>query len=617
MNTKKKITVLSILIALILVVTTTSVTFAIWSSKHISNANVISSSCINIEFKDLTNEITLNNAYPMTGLDFSNNEQDYYAFVVTNKCDSVVSYSLNLETLEGSEIESDKLKVVLDGFNIGEINADSFEEYMNESERVINESISNGTYESLNIVNFPEERIIMDNGYYRYLPVASLSYFSDTTPTLDNTIYSKNLNNYVIKPHETHMYDMSMYLSEDVGPGEVQNKTWIGKITINSTIASPIKVSFDSDGGELDVSNKIVSTGESYGELPKPTKEGYVFKYWYLDNDESKGINEDSIVYNTSNHTLKAKYVSKDTRAILQGYTFNVLLNTDDILDINITEDTVIKLLPFEGSFSHESEMHDKFDKIIYYNSENTYETECTGLNCNRTGKYKIYIFREYDSINNIVNLYYWCPNANIAITLDRFGVPASSSLDTYHYYKNLKKVDLSGIDTSLMTYMSYMFYGCESLEEVILDGIDTSNVTEMEYMFEDCKKLKYLDLSNFVTNNVEDMTSMFLNCSSLKTINLSSFDTTYVNSMEDMFKNCTSLEKIDLSSFKDDSLNTIESMFEGCTSLKEINLSGFSGERIFDNHMLCDTNIDNIIGYPPSDRAYSCMEDNPIVPLY
>ena len=42
------------------------------------------------------------------------------------------------------------------------------------------------------------------------------------------------------------------------------------------------------------------------------------------------------------------------------------------------------------------------------------------------------------------------------------------------------------------------------------LSGLDTSNVTTMSYMFEDCYSLKGLDLSDFYTNNETNMNSMF-----------------------------------------------------------------------------------------------------------
>lgn len=39
-------------------------------------------------------------------------------------------------------------------------------------------------------------------------------------------------------------------------------------------------VNFNTDGGELDQTTKLVITGNKYGELPTPTKEGYTFMGW-------------------------------------------------------------------------------------------------------------------------------------------------------------------------------------------------------------------------------------------------------------------------------------------------------------------------------------------------
>ena len=43
-------------------------------------------------------------------------------------------------------------------------------------------------------------------------------------------------------------------------------------------------VTFDANGGNVDIQSKVVKLGETYGELPTPTRDGYTFKGWVNEN---------------------------------------------------------------------------------------------------------------------------------------------------------------------------------------------------------------------------------------------------------------------------------------------------------------------------------------------
>lgn len=51
-----------------------------------------------------------------------------------------------------------------------------------------------------------------------------------------------------------------------------------------------INLTFDPNGGILDINNKRVVTGNAYGNLPTPIREGYIFKGW---NGKNKFNKED------------------------------------------------------------------------------------------------------------------------------------------------------------------------------------------------------------------------------------------------------------------------------------------------------------------------------------
>jgi surface protein len=55
----------------------------------------------------------------------------------------------------------------------------------------------------------------------------------------------------------------------------------------------------------------------------------------------------------------------------------------------------------------------------------------------------------------------------------------------------SLKTVTFNNFNTSYMTNMSYMCYNCKSLLEIDLCGLDTSNVTTLENMFWGCENLE------------------------------------------------------------------------------------------------------------------------------
>ena len=154
-----------------------------------------------------------------------------------------------------------------------------------------------------------------------------------------------------------------------------------------------------------------------------------------------------------------------------------------------------------------------------------------------------------------------------------RYGFSFDRDTDNPEYIEN---IILDEFDTSNVTSMRFMFFGCESLKTLDLSNFDTSNVTDMSIMFSDCKSLGTLDLSSFDTSKVTDMVNMFSGCRSLETLDLGSFDTSNVTDMSIMFSDCSSLETLDLSNFDTSNVTNMGFMFHGCSSLETLGLSNF-----------------------------------------
>ena len=123
---------------------------------------------------------------------------------------------------------------------------------------------------------------------------------------------------------------------------------------------------------------------------------------------------------------------------------------------------------------------------------------------------------------------------------------------------------------------MFAVFYGegknkLERLTEISFDNVDTSNVTKMNLMFYGCANLTALNLNNFDTSKVADMNGMFANCTNLTSLNVSNFNTSKVTDMEMMFGGCENLHELDLSNFDTSNSTNMETMFYGCSNLTNI----------------------------------------------
>ena len=80
----------------------------------------------------------------------------------------------------------------------------------------------------------------------------------------------------------------------------------------------------------------------------------------------------------------------------------------------------------------------------------------------------------------------------------------------------NTNLLSLSYVNTTNVTNMSTMFYGCNSITDLDVSSFDTTNVKNMSAMFRNCSALTSLDVSSFDTSNVTNMSYMFSGCISI-----------------------------------------------------------------------------------------------------
>lgn len=165
-------------------------------------------------------------------------------------------------------------------------------------------------------------------------------------------------------------------------------------------------------------------------------------------------------------------------------------------------------------------------------------------------------------------------------------GVKLNDCSSYFQECKNLKTVDLSGLDTSDCSDFSAMFKGCKSLQSVDLSTFDMNNVNNMESMFSSCESLTELDLSMIDTGKVKDFTGLFEECKNLQKINLTGLNTENAESFLNMFDGCHSLANIDVSGFDTGNVTTFSGMFARCRSIESLDLGNFDTSKA--NYMTC-----------------------------
>lgn len=129
---------------------------------------------------------------------------------------------------------------------------------------------------------------------------------------------------------------------------------------------------------------------------------------------------------------------------------------------------------------------------------------------------------------------------------------------------------------TANETSMKGLFAYTPASTTLDLSNVNTSKVTNMSYMFSECK-VPYLDLSGFDVSNVTTMERMFNSCTS--EINIDGWDTSKLTSTNYMFSNFTNKNKyLDLSVLDFSNVTKTDNMFDGCNidyiDIRNLNLN-------------------------------------------
>lgn len=180
---------------------------------------------------------------------------------------------------------------------------------------------------------------------------------------------------------------------------------------------------------------------------------------------------------------------------------------------------------------------------------------------------------------------FYWFSRCENLKTIDGIENMNTSNVTTmagmFYGCGSLTSLDVSHFNTSQVTNMFQMFYNCKGLTSLDVSHFNTGNVTSMQYMFQDCRNLKDLDLSNFNTSKVENMEHMFADCRALTGLNVSAFNTSNVTNMSMMFYGCWDLLSLDVSHFNTSKVTDMAQMFNGCSKLASLDVSNFDTGKV------------------------------------
>ena len=588
--------ILSLIIGVIAIVTSISVTYAYWTSTHVSNSNIVRSGCLNIEYKELSDSVDLRRIGP-------GYNDGRYVFSITNTCNTVINYQVNMETLEGSTLDSSYIYLYMYGDNLFDLKptiADEYDEY----------------YENNQLESFFDNEMI-------------LSELEEVTPTLNNAIKAHKIYSYSIKSNETHVYDLYANIRYDLEDNEGEDKEWYSKVTVVSVPAKQVKVTLDPNGGYIDSNYLYLVEGDTYGNLPQPTKDQSLFLGWYLDGNEDGYVSNNTHLLKDNNHTLIAKYLNISGSSFLEPYAFynyvdnyetneygelvaspfitsvrpyNALVNDEIINNAYLISESGVptyawvdgNTLYYWSTAEKIFMQQDKFENSTYGNNffENLETIDISRIDTSKMTdmsnmfsnlKNLVYLnLNDLDTSNvrDMSQMFYYLKN--IELDFSNFNTSNVTNMDAMFAYSSINNLDLSHFDTSKVTNMSAMFSN-SSFSSLDLSNFDTANVLDMGAMFYNCKNLKTINLSNFITSGVTNMATMFSSCDSLISLDLSNFDTSKVTNMSSMFSYCDNLISLNLSSFDTSSVTNMRWMFERSSSLKSLDVSNFNTSNVED----------------------------------
>ena len=494
MKKKHKITllVIGILLALSLML---SSSYALWVfNVSQESTNVVVSDCFEITFTDGSDAINLTNSFPMK--DGKGVYTTPYEFTLTNICEHAADISINVETLNDSQIAGENLRVDVNGHI--------------------------HTYG--------------DNNYVE--------------PTLENASSAASFYNDTIAAGNSKSYNLRLWIKNDVNSADVINKSLRSKVTVKSTLRKKYSEGVLISGRNFNVALKTLADGG---------KQYYYFSNDSIKSIEWSDIapeESDNAVNLAEAGTITPIYAwFKDGTIYINSKLDKIYMNPDSsYMFYDFFSVTNLDLSHFDTSkVTNMSNMFACFKKIEsidvgHFDTSNVTNMEKMFFEMSNLTSLDVSNF----DTSNVTNMNGMFSRIINLTSLDLSGFNSSKVTDFGFMFfgdYNLESIDIAFFDTKNATNMAAMFGSTKNLINIDVSHFDTSNVTDMNSMFANMKLISKLDLSNFDTSNVVDMSGMFAYMSNLNYLNINSFNTSKVTNMGGMFY-ASGLTILDISNF-------------------------------------------------------------------
>lgn len=331
----------------------------------------------------------------------------------------------------------------------------------------------------------------------------------------------------------------------------------------------------------------ITLKGNSF-TFPEVEKTYYKYKGWNTNKDAATGIKTLTPTGNTTYYPILVKTDANLLPGIYVNTALKQLINTAanyETVDTTITSIEFTTQKPGSGTTSVLiSDVSEQSTEVIAYRSGSTIKlyTVAENVNYNQDCNYMFANLRNV-STNDLLN----------SDKIKTKEMRLCEGMFEYYGYNSITSLDVSKLNTSLVSTMYRMFYntGYNNMKTLTLgNNFDTSQVINMRSMFAGCgyNSLTSINLgSKFDTSNVLDMNSMFAHCGykSLTSINFGSkFNSNSVTETRFMFSyfGYESLKTFTLpSTFTCESVSYDTSMFEymGHNSMTSADISSYNGE--------------------------------------
>ena len=226
---------LGLLISL-LCLTIIGVSYAVWRISLVqTGSNKIVTSCFDVSFKEDSEAINLENAYPI--LDEEGIKGTPYTFTLTNNCAELASYQINLEVLNTATLNSQYIKVYLDS------GSPSVLTNLNATSTTLDEA---------------KEAYVLDAGYF--------------------------------EPNESKTFNLRIWMDEDTPAlEETMNKTFASKVTVTTSYLKTKPSDYEicvSKYGEDSIQCSILASVDTTGKCAEIEEGGTVNLNKNYENEE-------------------------------------------------------------------------------------------------------------------------------------------------------------------------------------------------------------------------------------------------------------------------------------------------------------------------------------------